>query len=104
MSILEEAGASVEAARGSGLIGDEDRAAVAALLMLAEQLDQLVDGLTPDGKLDNVSAPTFLKYLDALGLTPAARRQRADKGGEAQGEDPSSGLAAVRKMAGRKAS
>lgn len=46
--------------------------AVEVLLDLAALIDAQVDGVGPSGKLDNVSVPTYLRYCDALGLTPAA--------------------------------
>jgi hypothetical protein len=51
-----------------------DAGTVAALLKLAAAVDAIdASGLNPAGKLDNVSLATYLKYADALGLTPAAR-------------------------------
>lgn len=67
-------------------LGAVDGAAVEAARILAEKIDQMRDlepHVTEDGELqdekrgrslDNVTLPTFLKYLDALGLTPAGRR------------------------------
>lgn len=66
-------------------LGPLDGAAVAAARILAEKIDHMTDeppavsesGELIEGKrlvLDNVTLPTFLKYLDALGLTPAGRR------------------------------
>lgn len=71
MSVREETEGAVAAAEH---LTAADQGAVAVLLHLATQIDNQTDGgLTPDGKLDNVSVPTFLKYCDALGLTPVAR-------------------------------
>ena len=51
-----------------------DSGTVAVLLKLAAAVDAIdASGLNPAGKLDNVSVPTYLRYADALGLTPAAR-------------------------------
>lgn len=75
MSVYEESEAAIEAARANGLLEASDDAAVAALLHIADQIDSQIDGLTPSGKLDNVSIPTFLKYCEALGLTPLARQK-----------------------------
>lgn len=62
------------AMRSAGLT-DADRGTAAAALRLAEAIDQIDgDGLNPGGKLDNVSVPTFLRYMGALGLTPEARK------------------------------
>jgi hypothetical protein len=53
---------------------DMDAGAVEVLRRMARQIDaQTEGGLTPDGKLDNVSIPTYLKYCESLGLTPAGR-------------------------------
>jgi hypothetical protein len=45
---------------------------VAALLALAQRIDVLIanQGSDESGRLDNVSIPTYLKYCQALGLTP----------------------------------
>ena len=51
-----------------------DAGAVAALLKLADQIDYLYEhGTSEDGKFDNVSVPTYLRYCESLGLTPAGR-------------------------------
>lgn len=49
-----------------------DSAAIAAARVLARRIDILDEngGLDDNGKLDNVSVPTFLKYLQALNLLP----------------------------------
>nr|WP_274955296.1 hypothetical protein [Bifidobacterium crudilactis] len=46
-------------------------ALVAASRVLAERIDLIAeDGfIDGNGKLDNVTVPTFLKYLQALGMT-----------------------------------
>lgn len=75
MSVYDETVAAVDSARASGLLEASDDGAVAALLHIAEQIDSQIDGLTPSGKLDNVSIPTFLKYCEALGLTPLSRQK-----------------------------
>lgn len=63
---LDEASLSVSSGPDAGT--------VAVLLKLAAAVDAIdAQGLNPAGKLDNVSVPTYLKYADALGLTPAAR-------------------------------
>lgn len=49
----------------------EHSAPVAAARMAARRLDLLdQNGWEIDGKLDNVTLPTFLKYCQALGLIP----------------------------------
>lgn len=63
-----------------------DAGTVAALLALARKIDawdQIVEWATeeaPEGRRptvpqhDNTSLPTFLRYCEALGLTPGSRR------------------------------
>lgn len=48
-----------------------DSATVAAARVIAARIDELAENgfIDPNQKLDNVTVPTFLKYLDALGLT-----------------------------------
>lgn len=52
-----------------------DAGAVATLLKLADQIDYLTEhgGMSEDGKFDNVSIPTYLRYAESLGLTPGGR-------------------------------
>lgn len=53
---------------------ESDAGVAAVLLKLAQAVDDIDEqGLNPAGKLDNVSVPTYLKYAEALGMTPAAR-------------------------------
>ncbi|UTX33736.1 hypothetical protein NNL26_06955 [Micrococcus luteus] len=73
-SITEATHQAVEAAKRAGIITDADAGSVAVLLHLAEAIDAQEDGLTPSGKLDNVSVPTYLKFAEALGLSPKARK------------------------------
>jgi hypothetical protein len=44
---------------------------VAAARVLAKRIDDLSDNgfVDENGKLDNVSLPSFLKYLDAMGIS-----------------------------------
>lgn len=74
-----------------------DAGAVAALRRLARLIDQPV---VPN---DNVSVPTYLKYCESLGLTPAGRLKLAavEKKPEASG---GSTLAKLRSVAGGKSS
>jgi hypothetical protein len=59
---------------------DMDQGAVEVLRRMARLIDAQSDGgLTPDGKLDNVSIPTYLKYCESLGLTPAGRLKLGTK-------------------------
>ena len=71
-SVHEATTLSVESAKHLTKL---DAGAIATLLKLAGQIDYLIehDGLNAEGKFDNVSVPTYLKYAESLGLTPAAR-------------------------------
>ena len=70
-----------------------DAGAIAALLKLASKIDYLManDGMSEDGKFDNVSIPTYLKYCESLGLTPAGRA-RPNFGGQKPESKQASGL------------
>lgn len=94
---------SVARAREDRQLTERDEAAVAALLQLARRID-LADryfedlaelhaerNLRPPSQ-DNVSLPTFLKYCEALGLTPSGRKQESKPKGAPGG----GGLAARR--------
>lgn len=65
MTVVEATEASIEAAADD--LTPRDRGAVRALLKLAEQIDA--------GKTDNVLLPTYLKFCEALHLTPASREK-----------------------------
>lgn len=73
VSVAEATRQAVQAAKSAGIVNDADAGVVAVLMHLAESIDAMEDGLTPSGKLDNVSVPTYLKYAEALGLSPKAR-------------------------------
>lgn len=65
---------------------ETDLGVAAVLLKLAGAIDDIdADGLNPAGKLDNVSIPTYLKYAEALGMTPAARERAKPKEAPKQG-------------------
>ena len=70
-----------------------DAGAIAALLKLADKIDYLLvnDGMSEDGKFDNVSIPTYLKYCESLGLTPAGRA-KPNFGGKKPEEPKKAGL------------
>ena len=51
-----------------------DSGVKAVLLKLAAAVDDIGTDGTRDGKLDNVTIPTYLRYAEALGMTPAARK------------------------------
>ena len=65
MSVVEATQASVDAA-GDDLT-PRDQGAIRALLKLAERIDA--------GTPDNVALPTYLKFCEALHLTPASREK-----------------------------
>nr|DAI52335.1 MAG TPA: hypothetical protein [Caudoviricetes sp.] len=60
---------------------------VATARSLANRLDYLFanDFVTSSGKFDNVTVPTFLKYLQALGLTLDMTESRAKPAAKADG-------------------
>lgn len=94
--VVAETARSVKAATH---LTDMDAGAVAVLLQMAKSVDYLLehDGLTPDGKLDNVSIPTYLRYCESLGLTPAGRVKLSEKKEAAGGK-----LAQLRSIQGGK--
>ncbi|AKV55515.1 hypothetical protein BACT_1077 [Bifidobacterium actinocoloniiforme DSM 22766] len=55
----------------SGQLTAKHSALVSAARVLARRIDMLCEAgfENEDGKIDNVTIPTFLKYLQALGLT-----------------------------------
>ena len=53
-------------------LSDEDSGTVAVLLDLARTIDGM-DDRDAEAPLDNVTIPTYLKFSDALGLTPLSR-------------------------------
>jgi hypothetical protein len=67
-----------DAVKAAGL-EPQDFGVARVLIELAGQVDYLLanDGLSPAGKFDNVTVPTYLKYAEALGMTPAARARIA---------------------------
>ena len=81
VSVVFDTDKAIEAAIAAERITDMDAGVVAVLRRLALAIDEIdEDGLNPGGKLDNVSIPTYLKYAEALGLTPAARKAVAPGG------------------------
>lgn len=76
-NVLEATDAALREGYACGQLTPLDAGAVAVLRHCAQQIDDQVDGLTRSGKLDNVSVPTYLKYLNELGLTPGARAKLA---------------------------
>lgn len=90
--------AATEAAlSAAGHLTDADDGAVQALRVLAQKIDSddalraaYLDDSADRGlerkplQLDNVSIPTYLKFCESLGLTPAGRK-RLDEKKEPQG-------------------
>ena len=84
---------SIEQALKAQALGLLDAGAISALRALADKIDKddllreryLDMTANDDGspvkplQLDNVSLPTYLKFCDALGLTPAGRAAQAGK-------------------------
>lgn len=112
MSVVSETERAVAAALQDGSLNEKDAGVVEALMHVAREIDSLVHGVNGAGKLDNVSVPTYLKFSEALGLTPSARvkfagavarasAQSKVSGGDEGGSKVSS-LEALRKRAGRK--
>lgn len=85
-SVVDATNASVAAASHLDVDG-KDAGAIAALLAVARKIDDLdtiIDAVMetierePESNVkmppaDNVSLPTYLKYCEALGLTPSSR-------------------------------
>lgn len=81
------ADATERAIAAASILTPADAGAVAALRVLAAKIDTddalraaYVEWFDGEGarparplQMDNVSIPTYLKYCDALGMTPAAR-------------------------------
>lgn len=92
--------ASLEAAEH---LQPKHAALVAAAKQLAKRVDQLDKmGWVIDGKLDNVTMPTFLRYLEALGLTverEPAKRGPKPKVREAEDADTGAASAAASREA-----
>ena len=112
MSVVSETERAVAAALADGTLNEKDAGVVEALLHVAREIDSLVDGINGAGKLDNVSVPTYLKFSEALGLTPSARVKfagalaraaaQSKEAGGGEGGAKGSSLGAVRRAAGRK--
>lgn len=102
--------ATLKALKAATHLTDTDRGAVAALKFLARKIDiedtlrDLVldrageDNVKPP-PLDNVSIPTYLKYCEALGLTPASRGAAGKAAAPAK--EPEDELEAFRGKKGR---
>ena len=75
--------AAVEAARA---LADKIDAWDVIVEWAKEDAEEAASGRPTVPQNDNVSLPSFLKYLDALGLTPAARHVLEEKKGGAGGK------------------
>lgn len=78
MDVWDMTNESVQAARRAGFLTEMDDGAVAALLQLAERLDD-PDFPDVDGRFDNVTQALYFKACDSLGLTPVGRSKLAEK-------------------------
>lgn len=69
--LLSVADAFERSLRNTPGLSAKDSALVAASRVLAKRIDLIADDgfIDGNGKLDNVTVPTFLKYLQALGMT-----------------------------------
>lgn len=80
MTVVEATETSIDAALKAKRLTNEDAGAVQMLRALAAAADAIDEnGLNPAGKLDNVTIPTYLRYAESLGLTPAGRARLAEK-------------------------
>lgn len=66
-------------------LGEIDEGASRALLALAAEVDSIVKtGFNRAGKFDNTVIPTYLRYCEALGLTPSGRGGAVKPAGESK--------------------
>lgn len=77
--------ATKQAVQAADWLTKADRGAIRSILRLAEVLDD-PDFPVIDGRYDNVSQSLYLKYCDALGLTPVSRRVKQEKPSEKKPE------------------
>lgn len=90
-TVLAETNRSIDhAITGKTLDADKHAGPIAALRVLARRIDEgdalmaIMLRLSRDAKvkppaIDNVSIPTYLKYCEAMGLTPAAEKPEPAK-------------------------
>lgn len=80
--------ATEQAIRAARHLTPMDVGALMALRVIAQKIDNMLDEIRGEDEhgevvttkrftLDNVTLPTYLKYCESLGLTPAGRRQLA---------------------------
>lgn len=67
--------ATNKAIKAAHWLTDADAGAIEVLRTLARNVDFLAEnfGMGVEGKLDNVSIPTYRAYCEQLGLTPLSR-------------------------------
>lgn len=93
MTVRAETERSIKAAIKANTLDPEISAGpIEAILLVADQLDH-PDFPIVNGKLDNVSLPTYLRYCAELRLTPASREEQKKEGGGGK-------LATLRKIQG----
>lgn len=96
MTVTEATETAIKAATH---LDDRDAGAVQMLRALAVAADAIDEnGLNPAGKLDNVTIPTYLRYAESLGLTPAGRARLEEK----KPEGPGGKLAHLQSVSGKK--
>lgn len=85
--------ATEEALEAATHLTDMDAGAVQALRVLAAKIDDLIPDPKDDegddeplSKFDNVTLPTYLKYCESLGLTPAGRMKLGSAKGDTGGK------------------
>jgi hypothetical protein len=85
-SVLAATRRSIKAMREH--LGPEDAGAVATLLELARQIDANAADEDRENrpKVDNMTIPTYLRYCESLGLTPAGRVKLKPKEQETGGK------------------
>lgn len=84
MSVWHATNDAVDAARDAGQITAMDEGLVEVVLRMAERLDH-PDFPVIDGRLDNVTEPTYLRACEALGLSPASRAKLGPRKGAGTG-------------------
>ncbi len=106
--LLDATNAAIEAAAHLTPMDDGALAAIRALAVKIDMADEYFAALADDAQQnnrrppsqDNVSIPTYLKFCESLGLTPAGRAKAAiEEGGESGG---SSALGKLRLAHGKR--
>lgn len=103
--------ATLDSLKAAAHLRPEDKGAIEALLALALKIDGADDTFTTLSELaaqagsrppspDNVSFPTYLKYCESLGLTPAGRERIGLLHKDEQTDEASVRLARLRSVHG----